>query len=198
MAFFNSFKKSAAELKNVRCITMIGVLLAVGVVLDGFGSVRIGEAIKINFTFLPLSMIGILFGPVCGVLAGMLVDVVGYLVNPVGAFIPWLMLITGLEGLVYGMVLYNLKAERTWKTVLRIVAARFIVCAVCNLTLNTLALYSMGFISGESYWAVFAARVITNLITFGLGAFMMTVLLVPVKMYYDKKIRQYGKGKNAV
>ena len=66
MAFFTNFRKSAQELKNVRCIVTIGMLLAVAVVLDGFGSIRIGDFLKINFTFLPLSLIGILFGPVAG------------------------------------------------------------------------------------------------------------------------------------
>lgn len=198
MAFFTNFKKSAEELKSVKCIVTIGMLLAVAVVLDGFGSVRIGDAIKINFTFLPLSLIGILFGPVCGGLAGMLVDIIGYLVNPIGAFIPWLVLISGLEGLIYGMVLYNIKPEKSWQTIIRIVIARFIVCAVCNLTLNTLALYSMGFITGDSFGALLLARVITNLITFGLGSVMMTALLIPLKLAYNRIFRKQQGAKESL
>ena len=191
--FFGNFKRSAQELKSVRCIVTIGLLLAAAVVLDGFGSIRIGDYIKINFTFLPLSMVGILFGPVPGLFAGLMVDVIGYLVNPVGAFIPWLMLITGLEGLIYGVVLYNIKSEKTVKTIVRIVAARFAVCLICNLTLNTLALYSYGFISGDSFGVLFSARIATNLITFCLGSYMMMAVLLPIKQLYDHKIRHSGK-----
>lgn len=191
--FFNNFKKSAQELKNVRCIVTIGLLLAVAVVLDGFGSIRIGDYIKINFTFLPLSMVGILFGPVPGLFAGLMTDIIGYLVNPVGAFIPALVLISGLEGLIYGMVLYNIKSERTVKTIIKIVAARLSVCAVCNLTLNTLALYSVGYITGESFGALFIARIATNTITFCLGSYMMMAVLLPVKQLYDRKIRNSGQ-----
>ena len=197
MAFFTNFKKSAEELKSVKCIVTIGLLLAVGVVLDGFGTIRIGDAIKINFTFLPLAMIGILFGPVCGFLGGMLVDIIGYLVNPIGAFIPWLVLIQGLEGLIYGMILYNLKAEKTWQTFLRIIVSRFIVCALCNLTLNTWALYSMGFIKGDSFSVLFVARIITNLITFALGSAMMTVLCIPLKLAYNRIFRKNTGAKEA-
>ncbi|MBS7368817.1 MAG: folate family ECF transporter S component [Oscillospiraceae bacterium] len=197
MAFFTNFKKSAEELKSVKCIVTIGLLLAVGVVLDGFGTIRIGDAIKINFTFLPLAMIGILFGPVCGFLGGMLVDIIGYLVNPIGAFIPWLVLIQGLEGLIYGMILYNLKAEKTWQTFLRIIVSRFIVCALCNLTLNTWALYSMGFIKGDSFGVLFVARIITNLITFALGSAMMTVLCIPLKLAYNRIFRKNTGAKEA-
>ena len=195
MAFFLNFKNSARELKSIKCIVTIGMLLAAAVVLDGFGSIRMGDAIKINFTFLPLSMIGILFGPVAGFFAGLLTDIIGYLVNPVGAFTPWLVLITGLEGLIYGMVLYNVNGERTVKTVVRIVAARFAVCAVCNLTLNTMALYSFGFISGESLGALIYARIATNTITFCLGSYMMMAVLLPVKQLYDRRIRRAGSRK---
>lgn len=195
MAFFLNFKNSARELKSIKCIVTIGMLLAAAVVLDGFGSIRIGDAIKINFTFLPLSMIGILFGPVAGFFAGLLTDIIGYLVNPVGAFIPWLVLITGLEGLIYGMVLYNVSGEKTVKTVIRIVAARFAVCAICNLTLNTMALYSFGFITGESLGALIYARIATNIITFCLGSYMMMAVLLPVKQLYDRRIRRAGSRK---
>lgn len=190
MAFFTNFKRSAMELRNIECIVTIGMLLAVGVVLDGFGSIRLGEAIKINFVFLPLAMVGILFGPVCGGLAGMLVDVIGYLVNPIGTFIPWLMLISGLEGLIYGMILYNIRPEKSWQTFLRILVARFLVCGICNLTLNTLALYNMGFITGESFGVLFAARIVTNLLTFAVGSAMMTVLCIPLKLAYNRIFRR--------
>ena len=193
MAFFLNFKKSAQELKSVRCIVTIGLLLAAAVVLDGFGSIRIGDYIKINFTFLPLSMVGILFGPVPGFFAGLLTDIIGYLVNPVGSFIPWLVLITGLEGLIYGMILYGIKGEKTVKTIIKIVAARLAVCMICYLTLNTLALYSYGFISGESFGVLFTARIATNIITFCLGSYMMMAVLLPVKQLYDRRIRHSVK-----
>lgn len=189
MAFLRIFTNSARELKNIRCIVTIGVLLATAVALDGFGSIRFGEYLKINFAFLPLAMTGILFGPVAGCMAGMLTDLIGYLVNPTAGFIPVLMLITGLEGLIYGLVLYNIRSERTYRTVIRVVAARFIVCALCNLTLNTLALYSYGFISGESFGVVFGARIATNVITFCLGSYMMMAVIIPVKIFYDRHFR---------
>lgn len=188
-SFFNCFKKSAEELKSIRCIATIGILLAVAVVVDGFGSIRIGDAIKINFTFLPLSMIGILFGPVCGGMAGLLVDIIGYLVNPIGTFIPWLVLISGLEGFIYGLVLYNIKPEKSVFTVIRVVVARFIVCGLCNLTLNTLALWSVGYITGDTFGVLISARIAINVITFCLGSYMMMALIIPLKQIYDKKIR---------
>ncbi len=182
----NSFKKSAMELKSIRCIAVVGVFLAVAVVLDGFGSIRIGDFIKINFACLPLALLGILFGPTVGFFAGVLVDIIGYLINPIGSFLPWLMLITGLEGLVYGLVLYNLKPEKTRHQLIKIIIARAIVCVVCNLILNTWALYSYGFIVGDSVIALIGARVLTNVISFAVSVPLMMAVLIPVKIAYNK------------
>lgn len=183
---FNSFKKSAMELKSIRCIAVVGVFLAVAVVLDGFGSIRIGDFIKINFACLPLALIGILFGPTVGFFAGVLVDIIGYLINPIGAFLPWLMLISGLEGMIYGLVLYNLKPEKTRHQLIRIIIARAIVCVICNLILNTWALYSYGFIVGDSIIALIGARVLTNVISFAASVPLMMAVLIPVKIAYNK------------
>ncbi len=189
MAYFiNSFKKSAMELKSIRCIAVVGIFLALAVVLDGFGSIRIGDFIKINFACLPLALLGILFGPTVGFFAGVLVDIIGYLINPIGAFLPWLMLITGLEGMIYGLVLYNLKPEKTYKQFIRITVARAIVCVVCNLILNTLALYSYGFIVGDSIIVLIGARVLTNVISFAVSVPLMIAVLFPVKLAYNKLI----------
>lgn len=197
MAIFLSFKKSFFELKSIRCITTVGVLIAIAVVLDGFGSIRIGDFLKINFTFLPLAVIGMLFGPSVGFISGLAVDVVGYLVNPIGAFIPWLVLITGLEGLIYGLVLYNLKPERTIMQIVRIVVARLLTCGICYLTLNTLALLSYGLINAESFQAAFIARISIQLINFCLGSYMIMMIAIPVKLTYNKIFSQQRKGKKA-
>ncbi len=189
MAYFiNSFKKSAMELKSIRCVAVVGVFLAVAVVLDGYFSIRIGDFIKLNLACLPLALIGILFGPTVGLLAGVLVDIVGYLIYPVGGFLPWLMLITGLEGLIYGLVLYNLKPEKTYKQFIRITVARAIVCVVCNLVLNTWALYSYGFLVGDSVIALIGARILTNAISFAITVPLMMAVLIPVKLAYNKLI----------
>lgn len=191
------FKRSAKELTDLRSITAIGVLLAAAVVLDGFGSIRLGEYIKINFAFLPLALVGILFGPVSGAAAGFLTDLIGYLVNPIGAFIPAFMLVTALEGFIYGAVLYRLKTEKSVVVLLRIVLARLLVCTICNLTLNTWALYGFGIISAASFTAAFTARIATNVITFCLGSYMMMAVLPPLRHFYELHIRN-ASGRQAL
>lgn len=186
MAVFYSFKRSLCELRNIRCITTAAVFIAIFVVLDGFGSIRIGEFLKINFAYLSLAVIGMLFGPAVGALAGFACDLVGYLINPVGGFIPWLALITSLEGMIYGLFLYRFVPDKSVKQYIKIFAARLTVVILCNLILNTWALYSYGFISGESLWALIYARIGTNAIGFAAAAVLLPAVLIPVKLAYTR------------
>lgn len=200
MAVFNNFKRSLSELRNIRCIAAVGVFIAIFVILDGFASIRIGEFLKINFAYLALAAIGMLFGPTVGVIAGFACDLVGYLVNPVGAFLPWLALITALEGMIYGLFLYDFvpekpKSEKAFRQYLKIYAARLAVVIVCNLLLNTFALYSYGFIgeAEESLWSLIYARIGTNAVGLVPAFLMMPAVLVPVKMAYRRFLSGNGR-----
>jgi len=195
MAFLTNFKRSFSELRNIRCIAAVGVFIAIFVVLDGFGSIRIGEFLKINFAYLALAAIGMLFGPSVGLIAGFACDLVGYLVNPIGGFLPWLALITALEGMIYGLFLYDFAPEKSVKQYVKIYAARFIVVVLCNLFLNTWALYSYGFIGGadETLWTLVFARVGSNAIGFVAALFLMPAVLIPVKIAYRRFIGENGR-----
>ena len=143
MAFLNSFKRSLAELRSIRCLTVVGVFIAIYVVLDGFATIRIGEFLKIDFAYLALAMIGMLFGPAVGFIAGFACDLVGYLVNPIGGFIPWFALITALEGFIYGLGLYNFKPEKDVRQYLRVALTRGVVTVICNLFLKIIKIYGI-------------------------------------------------------
>lgn len=197
MVVFNSFKRSLHELRNIRCLAAVGVFIAIFVVLDGFCSIRIGDFLKINFAYLALAVIGMLFGPTVGLISGFACDLVGYFINPVGAFIPWFALITALEGMIYGLFLYDFvpyksDKSRTFSQYLiqygKILFSRTIVVLICNLLLNTLALYSCGFIgnTGEGFWTLVGARIGTNAIGLAIAFVMMPMVLVPVRIAYGK------------
>lgn len=197
MAVFNNFKRSFAELRNISCLAAVGVFIAIFVVLDGFGSIRIGEFLKINFAYLALATIGMLFGPSVGLISGFACDLVGYFINPVGAFIPWFALITALEGMIYGVFLYDfIPYKRDGSKSLKqyflqygkIFLARTAVVIICNLLLNTLALYRCGFIGNtdEGFWTLVAARIGTNAIGLGIAFLIMPAVLIPVRIAYSR------------
>lgn len=200
MAVFNSFKRSLSELRSIRCLTTVGVFIAIFVVLDGFCSIRIGEFLKINFAYLALAAIGMLFGPTVGFISGFACDLVGYFINPIGAFIPWLALITALEGMIYGLFMYNfvpykLDGSKSVKQYFsqygKILLSRTVVVILCNLLLNTYALYQFGFIGSteEGFWTLVGARIGTNAIGLGIAFVIMPAVLIPVRIAYSRFIR---------
>lgn len=190
MAILNSFRRSLGELRSVRCLAAVGVFIAIFVVLDGFCTIRIGDFLKINFAYLALAVIGMLFGPAVGGLAGFACDLVGYLINPVGGFIPWLALITALEGMIYGLGLYGFKPEKDIRQYLRIALTRGVVVVVCNLVLNTTALYLYGFIGGpeETLMGLIWARIGTNAVGYAVSLVLLPAVMIPVKLAYQKML----------
>lgn len=197
MAVFNSFKRSLSELRSIRCLTTVGVFIAIFVVLDGFCSIRIGEFLKINFAYLALATIGMLFGPTVGLISGFACDLVGYFINPVGAFIPWLALVTSLEGMGYGLFLYDfvpykLDGSKSIKQYFsqygRILIARTVVVIICNLMLNTYVLYQCGFIGNtdEGFWTLVGARIGTNAVGLAIALVIMPAVLIPVRIAYSR------------
>lgn len=202
MAVFNSFKRSLSELRSIRCLTTVGVFIAIFVVLDGFCSIRIGDALKINFAYLALAVIGMLFGPTVGLISGFACDLVGYFINPVGAFIPWFALVTALEGTIYGLFLYDfvpykLDGSKSVKQYFsqygKILIARTVVVIICNLLLNTYVLYRCGFIGNteEGFWTLVGARIVTNAIGLAIAFVITPAVLIPVRIAYSRFVAPY-------
>ena len=73
-----SFKKSAAELKNIKCIAVTGMLIAIAIVLRSI-AIQITPDLRIVFSFLAIITIAMLFGPVVAAPAALLTDFIGFL-----------------------------------------------------------------------------------------------------------------------
>lgn len=85
------------------------MLIALNIVLTRMASVRIPvggvEAIRIGFGGIPVLMAGIWGGPIFGFVVGAVGDLVGYAINPMGAYAPLITLSAGMRGLIPGLVL---------------------------------------------------------------------------------------------
>ncbi len=150
--FFYSFPNSAKELKSVKCLATTGILIAIFIILDFF-SIKIGAFAKVNFAFVALAVVGMLYGPVPAVLAAIAGDMLGCIIGG-QAPLPLLTVTAALEGLVYGVCLYKRGGKRL---AVMAVVSRLIDSFVVNLLLNTLVLMSAGFMSRT--WEQFGIRV---------------------------------------
>lgn len=209
MAFFANFKKSALELKTLRCIVVTAVLIALDIALKSV-TINLPFA-KLSVAFLAIAAIGMLFGPVAACLAGAVTDVLGLFVSQqMDAFNPLFTLVEMTSGLIYGMFLYNFMAVKpdfsgikaffasigaNRGSAARVVLAKLSVIVVCNLLMNTSFQVLTGYIAPEVFWTKLWARVGTNFIKMPFDVFLLLLTLYPIMAAYNAV---FGRKKAAI
>ena len=210
---FLSFKRSAAALKDLRALVTVSLLIAIAIAVGSL-TVPVTQTIKISFVFLATSAVGMIGGPVYGLLSGAIIDVIGFMMKPTGGYNPAFTLITAFTGMLYGLFLYGidiphvasadegtargalqdiraLYASRAGRlTLARILLAKLSVTVIGNLVLNTWALYYM--YGKPEFWPWFAPRLVKNATMFPIEVVMLFLVLVPVKRLYDMTRRQHA------
>ena len=155
----NIFVRSLRELRSTRCLAVTALLIAINVTLDLLGlSIKLPPNLRIGFGFLCNASIGMLFGPVVGMMAGVCTDVLGYFAGnlSMGAYFPGYTLTAVVGGLIWGLWLYPRKI-----TVWRAIGAKTCINLFCNICLNTLWLTVTG---GKARSVLLVTRVPKNLI----------------------------------
>lgn len=178
--FFNLFKRSALEFKNIRSMVVTAMLIALDLALKLATDIVITEDLKLSFAFVAMASIGMLFGPTVGFTAGMITDIVGFMIKPTGAFDIRFTLIEALGGLLYGLFLYNAQNDRWFLP--RVIAAKTTVVVVCNFWLTTWALSSL---MGRGFLALFPARAVKSIIQLPIDIVLLAVLLPAVLKIYQ-------------
>jgi len=94
-------------------ITTMGLLIALSIILTRIASLRIAiggvEGIRIGLGRLPIILGGIIFGPLAGGLIGAFSDLLGYFINPIGAYMPHFTLTSALAGIIPATILVLMK-----------------------------------------------------------------------------------------
>lgn len=132
-------------------LVIIAFLIALEIILTRFCSINT-PILRIGFGFLPVAMMGIMYGPIWAAVGYAVGDILGMLIFPSGIFFPGFTATAMLTGLVFGLFLHN-KEKITWKTVL---PASLIIILVLNLCLDTLWLSIM---FGDAFIALLPTRI---------------------------------------
>ena len=102
------FKTSTFELKKVKSLAITAMLVAMSIILS-YLSIEITPSIRFSFAFLPIAIMGYLFGPVVSVCGAFSIDLVNFMFKPALGFNPGITLCAMITGLIYGMFLYQKK-----------------------------------------------------------------------------------------
>lgn len=92
---------------DIRKITFSAILIAIAVVFAIIGTQIIAVAslpqFKVSFIGLPIKITGFIFGPIVGVLTGLIADLISFMMMPI-FFHPLYTLATVMNGLISGLV----------------------------------------------------------------------------------------------
>ena len=163
-----AFRASAKELRRVRSLVTIAMLLALQIILGAL-TLQLDSSIQITFDYLPLCAVSMLFGPVPAMLTGALSDLLAFLIRPTGAFNPGFTISAAVSGLLYSLFLYDQEPLKLWQLIL----ARLIVVVVCNAVLNTAWLLLM---YGAGAWAWIPGRLIKNAVEYPVSVALLWAL----------------------
>lgn len=181
-SILSRFRESSREFRSVRTLTFTSLLLALKFVLDTYNiRIVITENLRITFGFLALAFIGLLFGPVVGMTAGFISDLIGFMLNNGGgSYFPGYTLTAILGGLIWGLMLYK-KPIRVW----RFIVAKTTINLFLNLGLNTYWGYLM---RGNGALADFPLRIFKNIAMIPIEALLLYGLVRALYPVYKQVI----------
>jgi len=100
---------------SVQELVYFSLLIALNIVLTRMASIRIPiagiETLRIGFGALPVIFAGYYFGAKAGGVVGALGDVVGFWINPMGAYMPHFTLTAALTGILPALLLKVFKSK---------------------------------------------------------------------------------------
>lgn len=166
-------------LKDTRSLVFVSFFISLYVVLSLF-HIYITNDLRFSFTFVPVAWSSATFGPMAGAITGALGDVMGWVINPAGAYFPGFTISGFVSGVIYGIYLYD-KKRITW---IRAFFASITMIAVVELGLNTLWVHKL-------YGSPFGVLLVGRLLKAALTIPLQTVVLYGTG-YFLKQIAPKG------
>jgi len=165
------------ELKiSTKRIAYLAFLTALTIIFTRILSIRIPfagvEGVRIGFGALPIIFAGVAFGPLSGGIVGALGDLMGYFINPMGAYMPHFTLTSFLTGFIPGfIVFYVLRRCRTLPVVFIAVSLGQLITAIIMVP------YFINMLFGVPFAVLMPPRLISQLINIPIYAYFVRQLL---------------------
>ena len=187
MSILRSFQDSAKEFKNIRSIVITALFIAIAIVLNTVLRIDVTQyKTRVTFGFLCIGTIGMLFGPAMAMIAGFVTDFLAASIFPMGPYFPGHALTAILEGMIWGVFLYQ-REYKIW----RIILARTLISVFCYMFLNTLWQTILN--DGAAFFALLPIRVIKNLIMLPIEILLFFLLGTKLRSMYKPQISN-GRG----
>lgn len=149
------WRAAVQELKNLRVLVLMAVLVAVSLVVSSF-YIPVAENLRIYFSFIVSSVAGWIGGPVVALVYGFVTDIIGFVVHPSGGFFLGYTLTSMLGPLFYALFFYRAKLS-----LLRIFLCKLSVNVFINILLGSVW---SAMLYGNGYYFYLAKSTIKNLL----------------------------------
>lgn len=161
-------------MKNIKIIVSLSMFIAMEVILTRFLSIQT-PIVRIGFSFIPIALSSMIFGPIFGGIAAALADIIGMMIFPSGgAYFPGFTFSAFLTGIIYGLFLYKKQ-----KTLFQVSLAVIAVSLFVNLGLDTIWLWIL---TGKGLIALLTPRIVKALI------------MAPIQILMIKSLWSYLAG----
>ncbi len=160
---------------KTRKVAFAGMFIALNIILTRYFSymVYIGglQAIRLSFGEIPLMLSGMILGPLYGGFTGALADLIGYPLNPQGAYFPGFTLTAAISGFLPGLMGKWIRKPWSWKSISLVVS---ITTIITSLILNTLWLEIL---MGKAYAVLLPPRVLAAIILIPIYVLVIRLLI---------------------
>ena len=166
------WRTARRELNNPRVLAFSGLVCAMAIVLESLPIYLLGPSLKIYFSFLAVSLGCMCYGPVVGMMAGAIIDTVGFLLAGYGE--PY------FPGYLITAMLYRQKP-----TLPRIIVTRLIINYGSNVLLGSVW---KAMLYGKGYLYYFTSGLVKNTTMLPIEVFLTWVVLnAAIRQGLDRK-----------
>lgn len=159
-------------MKSAIKLTTTAVLTALALLANTYSIPLFGSTNYLSFTFIPCFIAGIYLGWASGMTVGLVGDIIGHLIHPMGAYNPLIGIASGLLGVIPALVFKFVKGNDIFKMILS-----FVLCMlICTSGLNTVALWLMYGIGKKTFFVYLWARLPFQLLMVAVNCVIMIAL----------------------
>lgn len=168
---------------KIKNLTMISLLISLSIILTRFLSIRISiggvEGIRIGFGDYPLILAGMIFGPILGGFAGVVADIIGYFISPMGPYMPHFTLTSALKGIIPGILSFYIFKNKNK------VINYLLIFAITKAIVSILIIYFINVLFGLPIKITLPPRIISFIIEIPIYTVLTYPLMSRLKQIYN-------------
>lgn len=163
---------------STKILVRSAFLAALSIVLTRMLSVMLDPAHRIGFGTIPLMLSGLIYGPYIGGIVGLVLDLIGVMINPQGAFHFGFTLNAILTGVIPGVVKLLFLNGKRERPIVAIVLSNVLVMIIVYMILNTLWLSQL---LGKGMYALLITRIPKSIVECVVFSIIMIALYKALK-----------------